>query len=167
MTNTNPRLGPLTDNGGPTLTHALLPGSPAINAGDCSGGTISRDQRGVTRPLGSACDIGAYESALPDLLLYGRPGDETIYLNWIVHHAALPPTTTWHIDYYSDTMTSVLTATDPLSTTRAYTLPGLTNYTTYTVTLYAMVGSTSFLSDTVHVMPTDEMLYLPLLMREH
>src|SRR5438874_10331155 len=34
VTNTDPLLGPLQDNGGPTLTHALLPGSPAINAGD-------------------------------------------------------------------------------------------------------------------------------------
>ena len=32
--NTDPLIGPLQDNGGPTLTHALLPGSPAINAGD-------------------------------------------------------------------------------------------------------------------------------------
>jgi len=34
QTNTDPVLGPLQDNGGPTLTHALLPGSPAVNAGD-------------------------------------------------------------------------------------------------------------------------------------
>jgi hypothetical protein len=33
MPNTDPLLGPLADNGGPTLTHALLPGSPAIDAG--------------------------------------------------------------------------------------------------------------------------------------
>ena len=56
----DPLIGPLADNGGPTLTHALLAGSPAIDAaGMCSG----TDQRGVTRPQGAACDIGAYESA--------------------------------------------------------------------------------------------------------
>jgi hypothetical protein len=54
----NPLLGPLADNGGPTLTHALLPGSPAINAGNSAETT---DQRGVARPVGLADDIGALE----------------------------------------------------------------------------------------------------------
>lgn len=54
----DPLLGPLQDNGGPTFTHALLPGSPAINAGDS---TETTDQRGVARPQGSADDIGAFE----------------------------------------------------------------------------------------------------------
>ena len=57
----DPDLGPLADNGGPTLTHALLPGSIAIDAGDCAGGTTGIDQRGITRPQGDACDIGAFE----------------------------------------------------------------------------------------------------------
>jgi CSLREA domain-containing protein len=59
--NMDPMLDPLADNGGPTWTHALSPGSLAINTGDCSGGTITVDQRSVTRPQGYACDIGAYE----------------------------------------------------------------------------------------------------------
>jgi CSLREA domain-containing protein len=56
----DPKLGPLANNGGPTQTHALLLGSPAIDAAstpDCP--TI--DQRGVLRPQGAACDIGSYE----------------------------------------------------------------------------------------------------------
>jgi hypothetical protein len=53
-------LGPLADNGGPTLTHALLEGSPAIDA--ATGFCPDTDQRGYTRPAGSACDVGAYES---------------------------------------------------------------------------------------------------------
>jgi len=53
-------LGPLADNGGPTMTFALLPGSPAIDAGDNATCT-SADQRGVTRPQGILCDIGAFE----------------------------------------------------------------------------------------------------------
>ena len=74
LSNVNPLVGPLQDNGGPTPTHALLPGSPAINAiplGDCTydddgdPGTpevpLTADQRGVARPQGDACDIGAYE----------------------------------------------------------------------------------------------------------
>jgi CSLREA domain-containing protein len=74
------RLGPLADNGGPTFTHALLTASPAIDAGSPaapgSGGTAceSTDQRGVARPLGGRCDVGAFEStststAAPCLLL--------------------------------------------------------------------------------------------------
>ncbi|MBI9050987.1 MAG: sortase [Anaerolineaceae bacterium] len=57
----DPFLAPLADNGGPTQTMALLPGSVAINAGDNVTCT-STDQRGVIRPQESICDIGAYES---------------------------------------------------------------------------------------------------------
>jgi hypothetical protein len=56
--NTDPMLGPLADNGGPTQTFALLPGSPAINAGD-DATARSRDQRGYAR--NGTSDIGAYE----------------------------------------------------------------------------------------------------------
>lgn len=56
----DPLLGPLHDNGGPTETHALLPDSPAINAAD-DAACPDTDQRGVSRPQGAACDIGAYE----------------------------------------------------------------------------------------------------------
>ncbi len=51
-------LGPLANNGGPTQTHALLAGSPAIDKGNT---TLSGDQRGVFRPQGKADDIGAFE----------------------------------------------------------------------------------------------------------
>ena len=54
----DPVLGPLADNGGPTFTHALLAGSPAIDAGDTLEPT---DQRGEARPFGLADDIGAFE----------------------------------------------------------------------------------------------------------
>jgi hypothetical protein len=60
LNNTNPLLGPLANNGGPTQTHALLAGSPAIDAaGGCP--PPATDQRGVVRPQGSACDIGSFE----------------------------------------------------------------------------------------------------------
>ena len=65
ITSTNPLLGPLQDNGGATLTHALLDGSPAIdhipNGTNGCGATITSDQRGAVRPHGPRCDIGAYE----------------------------------------------------------------------------------------------------------
>jgi hypothetical protein len=62
LPNTNPLLGPLSNNGGPTLTMPLLDNSPAINAADPTPELTSPvDQRGVTRPQGPAPDIGAYE----------------------------------------------------------------------------------------------------------
>lgn len=59
----DPDLGPLANNGGPTFTHALTFGSPAIDAGDDSR-CPATDQRGVIRPQGAACDIGAFEAFL-------------------------------------------------------------------------------------------------------
>jgi hypothetical protein len=56
----DPKLGPLANNGGPTLTMALLPGSPAIDAGNTSLASAT-DQRGVPRPFGVAVDLGAFE----------------------------------------------------------------------------------------------------------
>jgi len=57
------QLGPLTVNApGARATHALLPGSPAVDAGgDSAEGCAPTDARGVSRPRGNACDIGAYE----------------------------------------------------------------------------------------------------------
>ena len=56
----DPLLGLLNQNGGPTTTHALLAGSPAIDAGT-SEGCPATDQRGVSRPQGEACDMGSFE----------------------------------------------------------------------------------------------------------
>jgi hypothetical protein len=65
LSNTTPLLGPLASNGGPTQTMALSPASPAINQGNdavCAAAPVNGvDQRGVTRPQGKHCDIGAYE----------------------------------------------------------------------------------------------------------
>jgi hypothetical protein len=57
-------LGPLADNGGPTLTHALLPGSPALDAGDPNPVDPPEwDQRGPGSPriVHGRIDIGAFE----------------------------------------------------------------------------------------------------------
>jgi hypothetical protein len=77
----NPDLSPLQDNGGLTLTHALMEGSPALNAanpaapGSGGGACEATDQRGVTRPVDGRCDMGAYEGSVsavvrPYLLTY-------------------------------------------------------------------------------------------------
>lgn len=71
LNGTNPNLGPLQKNGGPTQTMALLSGSPALDAGNPGGcrdfgsNLLKTDQRGKRRPGGnetSGCDMGAYES---------------------------------------------------------------------------------------------------------
>ncbi len=70
VVNVDPRLGPLTGSVGYL---PLLPGSPAINAAnpagctDNSGNLLATDQRGVPRPQGGRCDIGAYETRAPTL----------------------------------------------------------------------------------------------------
>jgi hypothetical protein len=70
LPNTDPKLGPLVDNGGPTLTRALIPGSPTIDAISFSSLKYPPfDQRGVPRPQGTGADIGAYELASPALIL--------------------------------------------------------------------------------------------------
>jgi CSLREA domain-containing protein len=69
----NALLGAPQDNGGPMDTVALLSGSPAINAGNPNGCTdpssvpIATDERGVPRPQGKTCDIGAFEFRIPSL----------------------------------------------------------------------------------------------------
>jgi hypothetical protein len=66
-------LSPLSDNGGPTQTMALLPRSPAIDAGITLSG-VTTDQRGVPRPQGNAPDIGAFELQFPTVLRVERHG---------------------------------------------------------------------------------------------
>jgi hypothetical protein len=71
ITNLDPTLGPLQNNDGSTLTHALLAGSPAIDAGnptgclDSNSTLLTTDQRGYAR--NGICDIGAYEYDSPGL----------------------------------------------------------------------------------------------------
>jgi predicted outer membrane repeat protein len=74
----SPGLGPLDDNGGPTRTHALLPGSPALSAGSTalamfSGQPLDFDQRGpdFLRIFGGAVDIGAFEDQTDQLFANG------------------------------------------------------------------------------------------------
>jgi uncharacterized repeat protein (TIGR02543 family) len=62
LSSTDPLLAPLANNGGPTQTRALLPGSPGVDkytGADCP----STDQRAYKRPAGLACDIGAFEQS--------------------------------------------------------------------------------------------------------
>jgi hypothetical protein len=109
---------------------------------------------------GAAPDIGAFE-VTPALALSGWPGNQAIYLNWQVN-TTLPVTATWQIDYAGPTSGQITGLANPL---RAYTLTGLTNYAWYDVTLRAMLDSAPILTDTVRVMPTDRIVYLPLVLK--
>jgi hypothetical protein len=95
--NTNPLLGSLQDNGGPTETHALQSDSPAIDAGDDSA-CPDTDQRGVIRPLdgdgdGTAtCDIGAYEFEPPTIMvpIDIKPGSDPNSINCNNKNGVIP-----------------------------------------------------------------------------
>src|SRR5262249_32580078 len=75
----DPKLGPLQNNGGPTPTLALQPGSPAIDAGinavavDHSDNPLTTDQRGQPRIVNGTVDIGAFEDQQPDVPIVSTP----------------------------------------------------------------------------------------------
>jgi hypothetical protein len=104
----DPLLGPLQDNGGPTQTMALLPGSPALNAGDPAQlGTA--DQRGVVRSGG--VNVGAYQASASafvltalDTVQAGVPFDVTVQAVDVFGQVALG---------YTGTVTFSTTDTDP------------------------------------------------------
>jgi hypothetical protein len=83
LSDKDPMLGLLADNGGPTKTRALLAGSPAIDKGDSFG--AATDQRGVARPQGAASDIGAFEvesTIAPDTV---KPSGTVLINNGATH----------------------------------------------------------------------------------
>jgi len=91
--NTDPLLDPLQDNGGPTWTHALLTGSPAIDAGSGDCPPPATDQRGIARPQGATCDIGAFEvetSQLFNFTGFFQPVDNLPTLNMVKAGQAIP-----------------------------------------------------------------------------
>jgi hypothetical protein len=73
-------LDALADNGGGTETHALLPGSAAIDAGTPDCPPPATDQRGVPRPQGAGCDAGAYEAVL-EVAIDIKPGSDPNSIN--------------------------------------------------------------------------------------
>ncbi len=77
--NTIPVLDSLADNGGPTRTHAPLAGSPAIDMTSVGCGGLMLDQRSITRPQGTLCDVGAVEVQYRQLTATkSGPGSGTI-----------------------------------------------------------------------------------------
>jgi CSLREA domain-containing protein len=93
LVNSDPLLAPLAENGGPTGTRGLYDGSPAIDrvpTGAACASATGVDQRGTTRPVGPACDVGAFEGSVgpvptPPASGGGSPGTAPI--------TPTPPTT--------------------------------------------------------------------------
>jgi len=136
--------------------------SPAIDSG--SNVDLNFDFDDNPRPQREGYDIGAYER-LPDFVLSGIPANQAIRLNWTVNGITLPVTSTWQVNYQSETGTVYAPINIVTSTVRTYVLTDLSNYAWYTVTLNSMLDATPFLTDTVRVMPTDKFVYLPLVSR--
>lgn len=78
----DPLLGPLADNGGPTHTHALLTGSPALRTGINPLG-LTTDQRGEPRVRGGRIDIGAFEAAVPPAPAGAASASDTHHVVWV------------------------------------------------------------------------------------
>jgi hypothetical protein len=131
----DPMLGPLQNNGGQTDTEALLDGSPAINAGDNSG-CPATDQRGVTRPQGPACDIGAYEATPPFVQTLAASGvtQTAATLNGTVNPDNLA--TTYHFEYglttaYGSSTPTQSAGSDFAGHSESAAISGLSPGTTY------------------------------------
>ncbi len=124
-------------------------------------------------PIGP--DVAGYHQAIPAqrrfeglpcspanaLVLTGVPADKTIFLTWKVNET-LPSGVTWTIHYTGPTGSQPSPISGLAAAARAYTLTGLTNYSSYTLTLDAMQNGASILSRTVTVMPTDIAIHLPV-----
>jgi hypothetical protein len=132
----DPLLAPLADNGGPTFTHALIVGSPAIDMGSPaapgSGGTAceATDQRGVVRPVGVRCDVGAFEGSVVTTSTTTSSTTST----------TAPPTTTTSSTSTSTTASTTSTST---TTTQAPTTTTTATTSTTTTTLVACFPSGS------------------------
>jgi uncharacterized repeat protein (TIGR01451 family)/CSLREA domain-containing protein len=161
LINTNPLLSALGNYGGPTPTHALLPGSPAIDKGAAASG-VATDQRGQARPFdipsianaagGNASDIGAFEVQCAAISLAGLPGGAagvaytpsnvasggTAPYTLSVTGGALPPGITINGNGLAGTPTQTGTFSFTLLASDAY---GCQNSQNYTVTIVCPVVS--------------------------
>jgi hypothetical protein len=113
----DPMLGPLANNGGPTQTMALLPGSPAINAGnnllavDAQGNPLTTDQRGFLRVADGTVDIGAVEAVGKATSLTANfngtalPAGDYVWFSSTIKASGLSPTATTTIWFVNQTVT--------------------------------------------------------------
>jgi CSLREA domain-containing protein len=138
----DPALLALADNGGPTKTRALEPSSPALDAIPASGaGCTTTDQRGVTRPQGAGCDIGAFELA-PPVVAAGDASDIT-QTTATLHGAVTPNagSATYRFEYGTTTGYGSSTPDTGGAGAVAAAIAGLAPGTTYH---FRIVATTAF-----------------------
>lgn len=162
----DPVLGPLQNNGGQTLTHALLSSSPAIDAGDPGGcldhnnALVTTDQRGYARPIdgdgngSSRCDMGAFERLSP-----GTPTPTQT-------PTITPTPTKTSTPTRTPTATATGTATSTPTATRTST-PGPSPTPTSTATRTATASASVTSTPTVTATPftPSYWLYLPVIQK--
>ena len=137
----------------------LKSNSPGVHAGVVLE-TVPADING--RPYHPTTPtLGAF-AFTPLLDFQGAPDDQMIHLNWDLN-VTLPNTTTWRLDYEGAVSGPQTPITNIPTPTRAYTLTGLTNYEWYTVTLTTEPAT---LTETITIMPTDQLQYLPAIYRD-
>jgi hypothetical protein len=166
VTGLSANLDALLDNGGPTFTHALLAGSPAINAGDPAGcrdqnnALLVTDQRAYLR--NGACDMGAYE--------YNSPGQATPTTTPTATHTPTPTRTSTSTPTRTATPTTTSTPTrtptsTPTVTSTSTPGPSPTPTSTQTVTPTCVPGPDDCAPTAT---PTPELsyrVYLPIIER--
>jgi CSLREA domain-containing protein len=145
--NLDPLLGPLSNNGGPTQTHALLPGSPAIDAASPDCPPPATDQRGVSRPQGIRCDIGAFELVPPPTLTPTLTNTSTPSRTATATSTSTPTLTA------TSTTTPTLTAT-PTNTIAITSTPTATGTGTAAVTARVTGTPTNTGAPTATITPT-------------
>jgi hypothetical protein len=161
LSGADPRLGLLRDNGGPTETHALLAGSPAVDRGSCP--TSFFDQRGLPRHVDApgianaddACDVGAFEaqagtalggvSGIVTSAATGRPLAAAIALLPTAKTATTwPETGAYGLWWTEGSYTLQVSATDYLGETAPVTLsassPATQSWALRTVELVSFAG---------------------------
>jgi predicted outer membrane repeat protein len=143
--NTDPLLGTLGNYGGSTQVLPLLPGSPAIDAGDPSN-CPATDQRGVSRPQGARCDMGAYEAESYTLTIISAHGtvakspDKITYPEGDVVQLTATPSTGWSFANWTGGLTG---SANPGSVTIHGNTSVTANYTQneYTLTITSANGT--------------------------
>jgi hypothetical protein len=132
-------------------------------------GSMDWPSLGGDLPLGQGAipallrwEQGDYIPSAEALSLRAKPDDQSLHLSWEVY-TSLPTTTTWTITYEGPMGNPPSPIEGLPEPTRAYSLTGLTNYAWYNLTLSTNPAG---LTDTVRIMPTDQIIYLPMIRNE-